>query len=160
MRVRVSESGRGVTAASTIRRVLVADDDEGIREVMRDLMRESGYEVLVMSDGAAILPSLREWHGQQVVFLDWMMPGMNGHQVLRAVADDPTMRAGNLFILMTAGGKTLPLDLAHLVTELEVAYLAKPFEIDIPINMAAAAFHRLEHGGSGAWWSYRDSRRG
>ena len=140
--------------------MLVADDDEGIRDVMRDLMRESGYDVLVTGDGALILDALREWRGAQVVFLDWMMPGMNGHQVLQEVAGFPSLRATNLFILMTAGGKTLPLKLTQLMTELDVGYLSKPFEIDTVVKMAAAAFHRLEHGGSGAWWSTRGANRG
>lgn len=139
---------------------MVADDDEGIREVLRDLLTESGYEVLVTHDGATILGLLRDWPGQQVVFLDWMMPGMNGHQVLRAAAEDAALRADNLFILMTAGGKTLPLDLANLVTQLDVGYLAKPFEIDTVVRMTAAAFLRLENGGPATWWTDRGSRRG
>ena len=147
-------------SAHTTKRVLVADDDVGIQEVMQDLLSDAGYDVVVTGDGATILRRLRDWPGLQVVFLDWMMPGMNGHQVLRAVADDPALRADNLFILMTAGGKTLPLDLAQLVTELDVGYLTKPFEIDTIINMTAAAFRRLESGESGSWWSDRGSRRG
>lgn len=143
-----------------MRRVLVADDDEGIREVLRDLLTESGYEVVVTREGATVLTLLRGWTGHQVVFLDWMMPGMNGHQVLRAVAEDPTLRTDNLFILMTAGGKTLPLDLAQLVTELDVGYLAKPFEIDAVLHLTAAAFHRLEHGEPAIWWVNGGSRRG
>lgn len=143
-----------------MRRVLVADDDEGIREVLRDLLSESGYEVVVTREGAAVLSLLRGWTGHQVVFLDWMMPGMNGHQVLRAVSEDPELQAGKLFILMTAGGKTLPLDLAQLVTELDVGYLAKPFEIDTVVNLTAAAFHRLEHGEPAIWWANSASRRG
>lgn len=149
-----------VGSAHTAKRVLVADDDKDIREVMCDLLTDAEYEVIVSSDGAMVLTHLRSWPGHQVIFLDWMMAGVDGLQVLRTVARDPDLRQGNIFILMTAGGKTLPLDLVHLISDLNVGMLTKPFEIDHVLAMTDDAFKRLATGQAGGWWSAPGSREG
>ena len=62
-------------------RVLVAEDDSGLRSVLERGLREDGYAVDAVADGAAALAYLRSYQ-YAVVVLDWRMPGTSGLAVV------------------------------------------------------------------------------
>jgi CheY-like chemotaxis protein len=64
--------------------VLVVDDDEAIRETVRDVLSDEGYRVLVAENGAKALELLEKAH-PAVVLLDLMMPIMSGWEVLETL---------------------------------------------------------------------------
>jgi len=64
------------------RRVLVVDDEDRIREIVRSYLEREHFEVAEARDGDAALEAVREWHPDLIV-LDVMMPGTNGIEVLR-----------------------------------------------------------------------------
>src|SRR5690348_3361877 len=96
-------------------RVLVVDDDAGIRLALRSMLEDEGYEVSEAEDGAVALDVLRRNDAPYVVLLDYMMPHMDGLDVLSVVENDATLKDANTFIFMTAGGKTLPVALARIL---------------------------------------------
>lgn len=61
------------------RRLLVVDDDEGLREIFIFTMKMAGWEVASAPDGVAALAALAEFK-PDVIALDLMMPRMNGVQ--------------------------------------------------------------------------------
>ena len=63
-------------------RVLVAEDDRGLREVLARGLREHDYVVDAVGDGEEALRFLRSYDYELVV-LDWRMPGMSGLDVVR-----------------------------------------------------------------------------
>jgi CheY-like chemotaxis protein len=66
--------------------ILLVDDDDAVREVSADILREAGYEVLCAEDGAAALGMLQHEAARiRVMIADYSMPGMNGHELLRSV---------------------------------------------------------------------------
>jgi len=65
-------------------RVLVAEDDPGLRSVLERGLREHGYVVDAVVDGDAALDYLRSYT-YEVVVLDWRMPGTTGIEVVRAM---------------------------------------------------------------------------
>ena len=67
-------------------RVLVIDDDTDIRELVRDLLRRSGYLVAEASNGREGLRSLHSWRPDLVV-LDVSMPGLDGWETLERIRD-------------------------------------------------------------------------
>ena len=69
-------------AAST--RVLVVDDSATIRAVLGKMLNQDGYEVLKAADGASALALARSEH-PDLVFLDIVMPGVSGFEVLRTL---------------------------------------------------------------------------
>lgn len=68
--------------------LLFADDDESIRMVARLGLSRAGYEVTLVEDGLAALDAVRAGTFD-VVLLDWMLPGMDGIDVCRALKADP-----------------------------------------------------------------------
>jgi CheY-like chemotaxis protein len=82
--------------------VLVVEDDEGIRESIRDLLQEEGYQVVTASHGEEALARMREGI-PAVVLLDLMMPVMNGWQFLERVAKDASLAEVPIVVISAAG---------------------------------------------------------
>jgi len=105
-------------------RVLIIDDDAGLRKTLSDILRAKGYEAAAARDGIEGLDLLKQ--GQfDVVLIDLMLPGMPGIEVLaRAKSDRPFTEA----IILTGNAS---LDSAIDATNKGAfSYLQKPYEID------------------------------
>jgi len=63
---------------------LVVEDDPALRLIYRRLLAEANFEVLEAADGAQAL-TLLETHIPQLVFLDMLLPNVNGQMVLDAL---------------------------------------------------------------------------
>ncbi|HEX6819356.1 MAG TPA: response regulator [Ktedonobacterales bacterium] len=123
--------------------VLVVDDDLPIRESMCLLLEDAEYRVRGAQDGVEALAQLRAATRSFVVVLDYVMPRLNGLDVLRAVAADEELMASSAFVLCSAQAHILPQELHELCERLGVELLAKPFELDDLLAMIARAAQRL-----------------
>ena len=74
-------------AAQAIPRVLVIDDDESIRSLLRQILQAAGWTCATVASGQAALQWLREHSVPEAVVLDMLMPGMDGMHVLRAMRE-------------------------------------------------------------------------
>ncbi|CAB4708981.1 MAG: response regulator [Actinobacteria bacterium] len=81
-------------------RILVADDDIDIRELVEFKLATLGHEITVVADGAAAVEACQAWRPDLAV-LDVMMPGVSGLEAIRAIRADPAL-AGLPVILLTA----------------------------------------------------------
>jgi DNA-binding response OmpR family regulator len=70
--------------------VLVVDDDDAIRGVVRSVLEADGFEVVEAADGPAALLLLDAINGRgpDLVVLDVMMPGIDGVEVCRRIDHD------------------------------------------------------------------------
>ena len=81
-------------------RILVADDEPGLREFLADALALDGHEVQAVPDGAAAAQALDQ-HSFDLLFTDLKMPRMDGMALLRKVrADQPEVQV----IVLTAHG--------------------------------------------------------
>lgn len=128
-----------------VKKVLVVDDDESIRETLRTVLEDADYAVEEASDGLGALKCLRACREKMVVVLDLMMPGLDGAGVLGAVAGDRKLTQQFAFILITANHNTLTLALANLLKNLDVPFVSKPFDVDHLVGVVNAAARRLSH---------------
>ena len=64
--------------------IAVVDDDAAVRDILTDLLHESGYEVQTFGDGQSLLDALETWRPDGVL-LDLMMPELDGFSVLDAL---------------------------------------------------------------------------
>jgi DNA-binding response OmpR family regulator len=72
---------------TTTLRILVADDDEGLRQLMRLILRHEGFEVIEAVNGQDALARAQD-SNPSVILLDIMMPGMDGLAVYRNLKKD------------------------------------------------------------------------
>ena len=108
----------------TTRKVLVADDDPVIRDMMADILDFEGYTIAVARNGYEALQLLR---GEEdfLMFLDIMMPGMSGKEVCAVLAAEPELRRRHVIVVMSA------LDNLEEAASLKVdAILQKPFLVE------------------------------
>jgi len=69
-------------------RILLVDDQEELRLLLQATLEDSEYEMLEAQDGLAALAVARA-EKPSLVVMDWMMPGMSGVDVVRALKADP-----------------------------------------------------------------------
>ena len=81
-------------------RIVVADDDVDIRELVEFKLTTLGHDVVAVSDGAAAIDACRAQRPDLAV-LDVMMPGVSGLDAIRAIRSDPSL-ADLPVILLTA----------------------------------------------------------
>jgi two-component system response regulator MprA len=112
-------------AADTRRVVLIIDDDEGIRQAIRELLADEGYQVREASDGAQGLALLASARQRWVVLLDLMMPRVDGFEVCRRLEASPALRDQHAIVLMSARKH-----LNEANSPVVDATLAKPFDLD------------------------------
>ncbi len=67
-------------------RILIVDDDPGARELLAEFVSGKGYTALMAEDGPTALRVLKD-ERPHVVFLDIMMPGMDGLTVLEKIRE-------------------------------------------------------------------------
>ncbi len=82
-------------------RVLITDDDPGMREALQVALESEGYDVLLAADGQEGLRLLAEQH-PDLMLLDLMMPGLNGWQVIDILAQKPELRDTKVLMLTGA----------------------------------------------------------
>jgi CheY-like chemotaxis protein len=68
--------------------VLVVDDDEAIRDVVAEVLRDEGYEVVCAENGVQAMRELHKENHPDLVLLDLMMPVMSGWEVLEELQSD------------------------------------------------------------------------
>lgn len=66
-------------------KILVADDDELLRNLIRDILEKEGYEVLEAGDGVCAVECFRQTPDLSLILLDIMMPGKDGMEVLKEI---------------------------------------------------------------------------
>jgi CheY-like chemotaxis protein len=133
----------GQTSFSTHARVLVVDDDRAIRETLRYVLEDEGYIVEEAPDGLAALELLRGANTPHVVLLDLMMPRLDGVGVLNAVAHDQRLNAHNAYVVITANRYRLDSAANHLLADLGVPVVPKPFDMDALLAAVASAARRI-----------------
>lgn len=71
-------------------RVLVVDDEAGIRKTLRAYLEQEGYTVQTAADGGGVIPAVRAFQ-PDVVILDIMLPGVDGLEVLRQLRQESSV---------------------------------------------------------------------
>ncbi|HEX9909421.1 MAG TPA: response regulator transcription factor [Desulfatiglandales bacterium] len=121
------------------KRVLLVDDDDKLRKLLKEYLEGYEFHVFTLADGAAVLNSIRK-ESPEIVILDIMLPKKDGLEVLkeiRAVSRVPV-------IMLTAKGEE-----ADRVVGLELGaddYLPKPFSPRELLARMKAVLRRLEPG--------------
>ena len=106
-------------------RILIAEDDFTSRTVLAGVLKKEGHEVEATVNGAEAWQALQQPDAPALVILDWMMPEMDGPEVVRRVRALETDRPPYIMMLTTRGEK------ADIIAGLDAGandYLAKPFD--------------------------------
>jgi two-component system phosphate regulon response regulator OmpR len=101
-------------------KVLIIDDDEKLRKLLKEYLEGNGFKVLTLADGSDVKKTLQK-ESLEMVILDIMLPGKDGLEVLKEIRTDNPIPV----IMLTAKG-----DQTDRIVGLELGaddYLPKPF---------------------------------
>jgi len=105
-------------------RILVVDDFATMRRIIKNILKQLGYENIVEADDGKA--ALRVLENQEVDFIvsDWNMPNMSGLELLKAVRADEKLK-GLPFLMVTA--EALKENIVEAVKSGVSNYIVKPF---------------------------------
>ncbi|MBA3823044.1 MAG: response regulator transcription factor [Ktedonobacterales bacterium] len=117
--------------------ILIVDDEAAILAGLQMFLEDEGYRVLSARKGTLALGLVRQ-EQPALVICDYMMPGMNGEDVLGAIRaqTQAEQRVTPILVLMSAAHQLLTRSVAA------DAWLTKPFELDIMADLLARLLSR------------------
>lgn len=119
-------------------RILVVEDDKGIRILMEDALTDAGYEPLLACNGLEALDILETKH-IDLIILDIMMPKLDGFELLKLIRE-----AGmDMPVLMVTAKQTLPDKKKGFLLGAD-DYMVKPFEEEEMLLRVAALLRRAK----------------
>jgi len=120
--------------------ILVIEDEEHIRIILEYNLRLDGFEVYLAEDGPKGIELAREKR-PDLILLDWMMPKMNGPEVLAELKNDKRTEHIPVFML-TVKGMIRDIDQALKVGADD--YMTKPFD---PMELGKTIKRKLQEYG-------------
>jgi CheY-like chemotaxis protein len=111
------------------RTILVVDDDDDIRDSLRAVLCDEGFQVELASDGLEALAFLHHHPRPCLILLDWMMPRCDGASFLSEREKDPALAGIPVILFSALTG--LDADARRLAV---AEYLKKPVDLDILID--------------------------
>jgi CheY-like chemotaxis protein len=114
-------------------KILVVDDEFGIGELLREILSDDDHQVVLAINGRQGLQMIAK-EMPDLVFLDFLMPVLNGAGMLKAMMDDPDMAQIPVIIM-----SSLPEATVAERAQGHVGFVRKPFQINTILDVAAAA---------------------
>lgn len=107
-------------------KILVAEDEEPMRELIRDILEGEGYDVIQVADGEEAVRTYLERKDEiALVILDMIMPKMSGEDVFRELK-----RADPNVLILLSSGYTENGDMRELLHEGLAWFLGKPYQVN------------------------------
>lgn len=109
-------------------RALVVDDSRATRTILRQILKEIGFEVSEAGHGREALERLKEIGAPELALVDWNMPEMDGFEFVRAVRADHAYDSMRLMMVTTET------EMEQVAKALEAGaneYVMKPFTKDV-----------------------------
>jgi twitching motility two-component system response regulator PilH len=115
--------------------ILIVDDSPTEVHVMKKALERHGYRTAAAGDGAEGVRLAREM-SPDLIFMDVVMPGMNGYQATRTLVNDPKTRTIPIIMVTSKGQET---DKIWGLRQGAVDYMVKPVSPDQLVAKAQAA---------------------
>ncbi|MGH7659039.1 MAG: response regulator transcription factor, partial [Gemmatimonadales bacterium] len=103
--------------------VLLVDDEDQLRKVMRDLLEKDGFVVAEARDGVEALDAV-DRHAPDLIVLDLNLPGLDGYSVLQLIRSRPGTRDVPVIVLTAKGEEDNEVRVFELGAD---DFLTKPF---------------------------------
>ena len=114
--------------------ILIVDDSPTEVHVMKKALEKSGYKTATANDGAEGVRMAREMT-PDLIFMDVVMPGVNGYQATRTLANDPKTKTIPIIMVTSKGQET---DKIWGLRQGAVDYMVKPVSPDQLVAKAQA----------------------
>jgi len=131
-------------------RILVVDDSNTVRLMLRSWLEPEGYEVLEAADGLRALEQIRSTEGPLAVLLDYQMPGLTGYEVLEHALKEDRLPPRFGYVIISAMQNEFPPAFTDLLRRLAIQMLPKPFDRETLLAVTTFVVARQEAAAAGA----------
>jgi CheY-like chemotaxis protein len=107
-----------------LQRILVADDDQSIRQLVTTVVRRERFTVDAAADGLEAIECLKQ-HAYAVILLDLMMPRLDGFGVIEWLSKNPPLLKPIILVITAYADQRFK----EVDSELVAGVLRKPFEV-------------------------------
>jgi twitching motility two-component system response regulator PilH len=114
--------------------ILIIDDSPTEVHAMKTALEKSGFKTVTAKDGQEGVRLAKEMH-PDLIFMDVVMPGMNGYQATRAIVNDPGTKSIPVVMVTSKGQET---DRVWGLRQGAVDYMVKPVAADMLVRKAQA----------------------
>lgn len=121
-------------------KILVVEDEDDIRELLKFNLIGRGYDVSVAASGEDGLLSIKD-HKYDLLVLDWMLPGVSGVQVAKVARG---MENGKNVAILMLTAKSEPQDIVEGLESGADDYMVKPFDNDVLWARVSALMRRSQ----------------
>jgi type IV pilus assembly protein PilB len=104
-------------------KVLLVEDEEQLRRVMKDLLEREGYQIVEAADGVSALEQV-DRHAPDLILLDLNLPGLDGYEVLSQLRSRPITAEVPVIVLTAKGDEDNEVRVLRLGAD---DFLTKPF---------------------------------
>jgi CheY-like chemotaxis protein len=122
-----------VPETSRCQNILITDDNEGIRETLVTALKSQGYNAIGACNGREALTKLASLQGPTLIFLDLMMPVLNGWDALEVWNKDPSFSKNRV---VTVSAVNFESRTDARIPQNTVARLQKPIEFNRVLDLA------------------------
>lgn len=112
--------------------ILIVEDDEGIRDILKELLEIEGFRVATAEHGREGLQRLGEMRAPCLILLDMMMPVMNGWEFLEALRQQHEQALASVPVAVVSAGA----DLGNIEQRYRCRIMKKPVDIERLVNLA------------------------
>jgi DNA-binding response OmpR family regulator len=121
-------------------KVLIVDDEEDYRIIMRDVLEGAGVEVVVAVDGQDGVEKLPQGPFDAVL-VDWMMPRMDGQTFVQTLRRDPVLKDVPVIMLTVKQTADDELEALHFGVD---DFIVKPFQAEDLLARLRAVLRRAK----------------
>ncbi len=107
----------------SVKTIVIADDDEDLRLLVEVTLENPAYNIFTVVDGAQALDAVNQHH-PDLLIIDWMMPGLNGFDVVTQLRQNPHKAALPIVMLTARDAQEAQEQTASLAL---AGFLVKPF---------------------------------
>jgi DNA-binding NtrC family response regulator len=127
-------------------RVLIVDDEKTIRETLRDILEEEGFEVFVEELGSRVVSVVEEVK-PEILILDLFLPGASGMEVLKAIHDKELTRT--IAVIIVSGHGTVETSVKAMKLG-AFDFIEKPIKYEKLLNVIESAREHISSKVSGS----------
>lgn len=120
-------------------RVLVADDDQSIRQLVCTIVRREGLDVDCVADGAEAIEKLMT-HEYAVILLDLMMPRVDGFGVIEYLKNNPPSHKPVILVITAYADQRFK----EVDPDVVAGVIRKPFEVSDLGNLVRLCVHGFD----------------
>ncbi len=118
--------------------IMLVEDDGGVRALVKDILRSSGYRIMEADNGNAALVIENDYEGKiDLLLTDVIMPGITGAELARTLA----AKRPDMKILYMSGYTNEAID-RHGVLQEDIAFLQKPFTTRVLLEKVRQILHK------------------